>query len=108
MILVSGTNVFPSQVEYVLLKHDRLSENWQLIVGERKGPHTLKVEVEPAGAEIDDNYVAGVEKELRDYLLIKCKVEIKPVGSLPGLRAKQNVLSINAHCKRGERYGKNY
>ncbi|RJX25373.1 MAG: phenylacetate--CoA ligase family protein [Dethiobacter sp.] len=89
MILVSGTNVFPSQVEYVLLKHDKLSENWQLIVGEKKGLHTLKVEVEPVpGTEIDDNYVANIEKELHSYLLIKCKVEIKPVGSLPRFEGK--------------------
>ncbi len=89
MILVSGTNVFPSQVEYVLLRHDKLSENWQLIVDEKKGLHTLKVEVESvSGAEIDDKYVAGVEKEMRDYLLIKCNVDIKPVGSLPRFEGK--------------------
>lgn len=89
MILVSGTNVFPGQVEYVLLRHDKLSENWQLIVDENRGLHTLKVEVEPvAGAEIDAGYVEGIEKELRDYLLIKCNVDIKPAGSLPRFEGK--------------------
>ncbi|MCG8402927.1 MAG: AMP-binding protein, partial [Firmicutes bacterium] len=33
MLVVSGTNVFPSQVETVLLQHPGLSEHWQLVVG---------------------------------------------------------------------------
>jgi phenylacetate-CoA ligase len=89
MLLVSGTNVFPSQVEYVLLRHPELSENWQLVVGDKKGLHTLKVEVEPvAGAQIDDAYIAQLEKELHSYLEITCNVDIKPIGSLPRFEGK--------------------
>jgi phenylacetate-CoA ligase len=89
MLLVSGTNVFPSQVEYVLMKHPELSENWQLVVGEKKGLHTLKVEIEPvAGVEIDETYILKLEKELHSYLEITCKVELKPIGSLPRFEGK--------------------
>jgi phenylacetate-CoA ligase len=89
MILVSGTNIFPSQVEYVLLKHPELSENWRLIVGEEKGLHTLKAEIEPAaGAQIDERFVANLEKELHSNLEKKCAVEIKPVGTLPRFEGK--------------------
>lgn len=89
MILVSGTNVFPSQVEYVLLKHPELSENWQLVVGDKKGLHTLKVEVEPVpGAQIDETYILQLEKELHSYLEITCKVDVKPIGTLPRFEGK--------------------
>jgi len=89
MLLVSGTNVFPSQVEYVLLKHPELSENWQLVVTDKKGLHALKVEVEPVtGAMIDDAYISRLEKELHSYLEITCKVELKPIGSLPRFEGK--------------------
>jgi phenylacetate-CoA ligase len=89
MLLVSGTNVFPSQVEYVLMKHPELSENWQLVVGEKKGLHTLKVEIEPvAGVEIDETYILKLEKELHSYLEITCKVELKAIGSLPRFEGK--------------------
>ncbi len=91
MLLVSGTNVFPSQIEYVLLNHKELSENWQLVVGEKKGLHTLRAEIEPVPGEeakIDDKYIAGLEKELHSYLEITCKVDIKPVGSLPRFEGK--------------------
>lgn len=91
MLLVSGTNVFPSQIEYVLLNHKELSENWQLVVGEKKGLHTLRAEIEPVTGEeakIDNKYIAGLEKELHSYLEITCKVDIKPAGSLPRFEGK--------------------
>ncbi|MEW5921109.1 MAG: phenylacetate--CoA ligase [Bacillota bacterium] len=89
MILVSGTNVFPSQVEYVLLKHPELSENWQLVVLDKRGLHSIKVEVEPVvGCQLDEDFIPRLEKELHDYLEIKCGVEIKPVGSLPRFEGK--------------------
>ncbi|HAP31940.1 MAG TPA: phenylacetate--CoA ligase [Firmicutes bacterium] len=89
MILVSGTNVFPSQVEYVLLKHPELSENWQLVVSDKRGLHSIKVEIEPVpGSRVDEDFVSRLEKELHDYLEIKCSVEIKAVGSLPRFEGK--------------------
>jgi phenylacetate-CoA ligase len=89
MLLVSGTNVFPSQVEYVLLKHPEMSENWQLVVGDKKGLHTLKVEVEPVqGTEIDNTFIKELEKELYSHLEITCKVDIKPIGTLPRFEGK--------------------
>jgi len=89
MLLVSGTNVFPSQVEYVLLQHPELSENWQLVVGDNKGLHTLKVEVEPVqGVQLDNTFVARLEKELHSYLEITCKVDLKPIGALSRFEGK--------------------
>ncbi len=89
MILVSGTNVFPSQVEYVLLKHASLSENWQLIVEDKRGLHTIKVEIEPAtGCVIDQTFVTVLEKELHSHLEIKCGVDIKDGGTLPRFEGK--------------------
>ncbi len=89
MILVSGTNVYPSQVEHILLNHDELSENWQLVVGDKKGLHTLKIEIEPViGIHIDEQFLASLEKELYQCLAIKCPVTIQPLGSLPRFEGK--------------------
>jgi phenylacetate-CoA ligase len=89
MLLVSGTNIFPSQVEAVLFQHAELSENWQLVIGDNKGLHTLRVEVEPvSGAEIDSNYIKLLEEKLHSFLEITCKVHIKPVGSLKRFEGK--------------------
>jgi phenylacetate-CoA ligase len=89
MLLVSGTNVFPGQIEHVLLRHPELSENWLLVVGERKGLHTLEVQVEPVpGFEPEDGFVARLESELRDLLMISCRVQLVPCGSLPRYEGK--------------------
>lgn len=89
MILVSGTNVFPSQIEHVLLKHTDLSENWQLIVTEHKGLHAIKVEIEPApGCIFSNEKVIALEKEIYQDLQKKCPVEIKEIGSLPRFEGK--------------------
>lgn len=89
MLLVSGTNVFPSQVEFILLQHPEMSENWQLVVGDNRGLHTLKVEVEPVqGAQIDNAFIKALEKELHSHLEIRCKVDIKPIGTLPRFEGK--------------------
>jgi len=89
MLLVSGTNVFPSQVEVVLLRHAELSEHWQLVVGERKGLHTLRVRVEPRpGTPVDEHLVDRVEKDLRDQLQITCRLELRECGTLPRFEGK--------------------
>ncbi len=89
MILVGGTNIYPSQVEHILLKHSELSENWQLVVSDKKGLHAMKIEIEPlAGTQIDELFVAALEKELHQILAKKCPVEIKAVGTLPRFEGK--------------------
>jgi phenylacetate-CoA ligase len=89
MLLVSGTNVFPSQVENILLQQPELSENWQLVVGDKKGLHTLQVEIEPMpGAVIGENYVEKLEKTLHSALEITCRIIVVPVGSLARFEGK--------------------
>lgn len=89
MLLVSGTNVFPGQVEFVLLQHPEFSENWQLVVSDKKGLHSLRVEVEPvAGVQVSKDFIKQLEKELHGYLEISCTVDLKPVGSLPRFEGK--------------------
>ncbi len=89
MILVGGTNIFPCQIEYILLNHSELSENWQIVVGEKKGLHTIKVEIEPATwTDVDEHFIRFLEKELHQQLAKKCNVEIKPIGSLPRFEGK--------------------
>lgn len=89
MILVGGTNIFPCQVEYILLNHSELSENWQIVIGEKKGLHTMKIEIEPATwTDVDEHFIAALKKELHLNLAKKCEVEIKPIGSLPRFEGK--------------------
>ncbi|MEW6423858.1 MAG: phenylacetate--CoA ligase [Bacillota bacterium] len=104
MLVVSGTNVFPSQIEHILLQHEELSEHWRILVGERKGLHTLKVEVEPKpGSELTSDFVNQLEKKLRDQLLITCRVELKECGSLPRFESTKAVRIVDERYRNERR-----
>jgi len=89
MIVVRGINVFPSQVESVLMRIPEIGENYQIIVN-RKGPldvMTVKVEVTEStfSDKISDlmSLSKMVGKELRNVLNISAKVELVEPGTIP-------------------------
>jgi phenylacetate-CoA ligase len=89
MIVVRGINVFPSQVESVLMRIPEIAENYQIIV-DRKGPldvMTVKVEVTEAtfSDKISDLMTLSkrVSKELRNVLNISAEVELVEPGTIP-------------------------
>jgi phenylacetate-CoA ligase len=89
MIVVRGINVFPSQVESVLMRIPEIGENYQIIVA-RKGPldvMTVKVEVTEStfSDKISDLMTLSkmVGKELKNVLNISAKVELVEPGTIP-------------------------
>ena len=51
MIIVRGVNVFPSQIEAVLMEIEGVEPHFQMVLSNRKGPldeMEVQVEVEPA------------------------------------------------------------
>ena len=89
MIVVRGINVFPSQVESVLMRIPEIGDNYQIIV-DRKGPldvMTVKVEVTEAtfSDKISDLMTLSkmVSKELRNVLNITAEVELVEPGTIP-------------------------
>ncbi len=93
MLIVRGVNVFPSQIEHVLLSFKELSENYRIIV-ERDILDKLKVEVEvsPDLKIRDAKDIAElkkkVEEELKSALDIKAEVILLEPGSLPRYEGK--------------------
>ncbi len=89
MIVVRGINIFPSQVESVLMRIPEIGENYQIIV-DRKGPldvMTVKVEVTEStfSDKISDLMTLSkmVSKELRNVLNITAEVELVESGTIP-------------------------
>ena len=81
MLIIRGVNVFPSQIETVLLNHG-YAANYQLIVDRKNNTDSLDVQVEMTPEMFTDN-VGGIEekqKELADGLKsmlgIKAKVSL--------------------------------
>jgi phenylacetate-CoA ligase len=88
MLIIRGVNVFPSQIEELVLKQPQLAPNYLLEVTR---PHTLdelalSVELRPAFADIDDSGQQNIAKELRhhikSYVGVSVAVRIVECGQL--------------------------
>jgi phenylacetate-CoA ligase len=89
MIVVRGINVFPSQVESVLMRIPEVGDHYQIIV-DRKGPlDVMKVEVEVTEQVFSDKIAdlmtlsKRVSKELKNVLNITAEVNLVEPGSIP-------------------------
>ncbi len=83
MLIIRGVNVFPSQIETVLLNHG-YAANYQVIVDRVKNTDTLDVQVEMTPEMFTDNIgeIEARQKELVDGL-----------RSMLGLKAKVTLLA---------------
>ena len=82
MLIIRGINVFPSQVESVLLEMNMVTPNYLLIVDRENNLDTLEVQVEITEAFFSDSVrdIEHVERKiahaLRDTLNISAKVRL--------------------------------
>jgi len=82
MLIVKGINVFPSEVEYQLLKIPEVSENYQIIV-DRDIIDTLTVRVElKPGITRNKAIQDKIEQQLQYDLQIHVKVEFAEIGTI--------------------------
>ena len=93
MLIIRGVNVFPSQVESVLLELG-MDPNYQIIVGREHNTDTMEVRVE-MNAEIFSDTVKNIsanEKRIENAMLstlqIHPKVRLVEPGSLPRSEGK--------------------
>ena len=88
MIILKGVNIFPIQIETVLMKYPELASDY-LITLETSGDNDMmRVEVEFKEQYLDDYArLQNLEKEithrLRDEILVTPKVRLVPKGTLP-------------------------
>ena len=87
MLIIRGVNVFPSQIETVLLNHG-YQANYQILVDRVNNTDTLDVHVEmtPEMFTDDVNEISAKQKELVDGLKsmlgLKAKVTLVPPKSI--------------------------
>ncbi len=87
MLIIRGINVFPSEVEYQLMKIPGVSENYQIIVDrDILDKLTIKVEVTPEAfsdkvSEMED-FKKRIEDHLYSNLQIKAEVDLVAPGKI--------------------------
>lgn len=82
MLIIRGVNVFPSQIESVLMTVDGVEPHYQLIVDREENLDTLEVQVEVNEKTFSDEIKMlqdlsnRIRKEIKDILGITCKVRL--------------------------------
>jgi phenylacetate-CoA ligase len=87
MLIINGVNVFPSQIEEVLMKLPEIGTNYQIVI-EKAGALdklTVKTEVTPAIFSDDTRDLNALRSKIREHL--KASISIAPVVELhePGI-----------------------
>jgi len=89
MLVVRGENVFPSQIEEILLEIAGLTGNYQLVV-DRESRHldTMDVLIEALAGFERDGLERIAQDRIRETIGLSCKVTVLPGGSLPRSEGK--------------------
>ncbi len=93
MLIIRGVNVFPSQVEHVILSCG-IEPNYQIIVDRENSLDTMTVQIEMADAMFSDSVreIAGVEMKIKAALMsvlgVSAGVKLVEPRSLPRSEGK--------------------
>jgi phenylacetate-CoA ligase len=89
MLIVRGVNLFPSNVEHLLLGVEEVAPHYRLIVERPGAMDELTVECEPASPEIDREELAGrLEPLLREHTGLRIAVSVVEPGAVPRSEGK--------------------
>ncbi len=94
MLKIRGVNVFPSQIESVLMKFDEIAPHYQLVVTRTNYSDALEVKVELADSTLLENYAeleklrSRIHHDLKTVLGIETKVSLVEHKSLERFQGK--------------------
>jgi phenylacetate-CoA ligase len=89
MLIIRGVNLFPSNVETLLLGVDGVGPHYRLIVNRAGELDEVRVECEPADPGVDRRALASrLETLLRDHTGIRIEVSVVEPGAIPRSEGK--------------------
>ena len=94
MLIIRGTNIYPGQIESVLMKKEEIGGNWRMILKTENDIDMLTVEVESKNM-LSQVESIDLEKQLREeiksVIVFTPRVTVMPPNSIPqsGLKAKR-------------------
>ena len=103
MMILKGVNIFPIQIETILLQFEELTSNYLITLETRESNDEMTVEVE-LGQLFTDDYgrlqelTREITRRLKDEILVTPRVKLLPKGSLPQSEVKAiRVKDIRKH-----------
>ena len=94
MLVISGVNVFPGQIESVLVGLDGVSPHYMLIVNRVKSQDKLEVQVELTEEMFSDTVAEieklrdGIKDRIKSVVGISAKIQLVPPKSIPRSEGK--------------------
>jgi phenylacetate-CoA ligase len=94
MLIIRGVNIFPSQIESVLMETPGLAPHYQLIVDRQGQLDTLEVQVEVDETTFSDEVkqlqalAQGIQRKIKDYFTVSVKVTLVEPQSIPRSEGK--------------------
>ncbi|MCB1829120.1 MAG: phenylacetate--CoA ligase [Chromatiaceae bacterium] len=104
MLIIRGVNVFPSQVESVLMQTETLSPFYQIEIFREGSLDNMVVNVEASPPlmeqpqESRDKVAAKVMRDIKDFIGVSCRVSIKDLGVIP--RSEGKAVRVIDHRKK--------
>ena len=94
MLIIRGTNIYPGQIESVLMKNDKVGGNWRMRLDTDDNIDTLTIEVESKSRLSQDesmNLEKNLKEQIKSVIIFKPNVVILSPNELPqnGLKAKR-------------------
>jgi len=94
MLIIRGVNVFPSEVERILMNLPEVGRNYQILLDREKGLDKMRVRVEIKrdffNGSLDHlkRVEAKVRTKLKDELMVTPEIELLEPSSLPRTTGK--------------------
>jgi len=94
MIIIRGTNIFPGQIESVLMKNPSVGGNWRMVLTTVNDIDNLTVEVETKQilSQIEtENLAKKLKNDIQLVIVFTPQIEVLPPNTIPetGLKAKR-------------------
>jgi len=87
MIVIRGVNVYPSEIEAVLLGDERIGTSYAIVIDQRREMPSVLVLAEPRSENLDTDFVdslgEAIAAALKQRLGVSCSVRIVGAGALP-------------------------
>jgi len=94
MLIIRGTNIYPGQIESVLMKSQDVGGNWRMILTTESNVDMLTIEVESKTqlSQIESmNLEESLKNDIKSVIVFTPKISILPPNDIPqtGLKAKR-------------------
>ena len=91
MIIIRGTNIYPGQIESVLMKNPQVGGNWRMVLTTEHDVDTLTIEVETKkilSPAMSEALAKDLQSTIKSVIVFTPRIDILPPNTIPSLSLK--------------------